>query len=113
MSFYTTQTKTVTVDKENSAVVRKLSYAEYQKVKSTATKVSLTQAGQTMGVDIDPFVMQTELLAAALVSWDGPGFEDRPVNRENILALPSNVGDLLATAADGLNSEPDDAEKKV
>lgn len=111
MSFYTTQTKTVTVDKENSAVVRKLSYAEYQKVKSTATKVSLTQAGQTM--DIDPFVMQTELLAAALVSWDGPGFEDRPVNRENILALPSNVGDLLAAAADGLNSEPDDAEKKV
>jgi hypothetical protein len=112
MSFFTQQTVTVQIDAENSAVVRKLTYAESQSVKSKATSVSVSKAhGERM--TIDPFVMQSAMLRVALVSWSGPGFDGRPVTVENIDALPAAVADKLAAAADALNQEPGEDEKKA
>jgi len=112
MSFFTQQTQTVQIDAENSAVVRKLTYAESQTVKSKATSVSVSKVHGEQ-ITIDPFVMQTQMLHLALVSWSGPSFEERPMTKANIDALPSAVADKLAEAADALNKAPDEDEKKA
>jgi len=120
VSFFDKQTVTVEIDAENSVTVRKLTYGEQQAAMSAAMSFEMTlgmggkgkQPGAATG-KLDPFRMKREELCAAVVSWAGPGFDGRPVTRENIEALPPEVIDTIQQAVDGLNAGLDDDEKKV
>lgn len=93
MGFFTAQTKTVDLGGGNTAVVRKLTFGEHQAATSRASHV----ADNTLTVDYPK--LRVEVAQLALVSWDGPGFEDRPPTPENVAALPVAVGGAIADAA--------------
>lgn len=118
MSFFDKQTRTIVLDEENSVVVRKLTYGEQQAAMSAAMSFEMTlatgkgQQGNATG-KLDPFRMKREELYSAVVSWAGPGFDGRPVSRENIDALPPEVIDAIQAATDELNGGLSDDEKKA
>lgn len=119
MSFFTQQTRVVEIDALNRVTVRKLTYAQQQAVLSAAMTFKMSmqtgqtgQAGQTTTGEVDPFRLNSEKLFAAIVSWEGEGFEGRPVTRENIGALPLDVVAIIQAAVDELNADMSDAEKK-
>lgn len=109
MSFYSQiQQQTVQIDGENTVTVRRLTYGESQAVVGESTVMDLrTQQGQ-----IDFSRHQIARLIRAIVAWDGPGFEGRPVTRENIEALPVNVGNAIARAVSEINGELTEPERK-
>lgn len=113
MGFFESQTKTVRIDAQNSAVVRKLTFAERQQVMSRAMKVDM-KPGDAGGanVAIDAALMAFEMTKIAVVSWDGPGWEGREVTADNVAALPPAIGDLLSKVVDQLNQSLRDDEKK-
>jgi hypothetical protein len=96
MSFFDRQTATVEIDDENRVVIRKLTYGERQRCLSVAARGKLDQGGES--VDLDPGRLALERLSVAIVSWEGPGFDGRPVSRENIEALPPEVLDPVTLA---------------
>lgn len=101
MSFFTEQTRVVEIDKHNRATLRKLSFGQRQEAISLSMKFNpFTQAA-----DVDYARFNRERLYRALVSWEGPGFEGRPVTPENIDALPVEVADKLVAAMNELNSD--------
>lgn len=101
MSFYTpAPTVTVQIDAENSVVLRRLSFGETQEVVGESTVFDM--GARTGRLDFSKH--QVARLSRAIVSWDGPGFEGRPVSRENIAALPTWVGDKLARAVEEINT---------
>jgi len=111
MSFFQRVTKTVEIDAENRVEIRKLNYGERQQCMSKAMKV--TAAGDSgAAVAIDAPLLALETLKVAIVSWSGPGFEERPVTAANIEALPSEIAEQLAAAVDKFNAPAGDAEKK-
>lgn len=116
MSFFSQQTKVVEIDADNRVTVRKLSYGQQQAAMSAAMtfKVQLEagQAAQLTTGNLDPFRLKREELYAAILSWEGAGFEGRPVTRDNIDALPPDVINLVQVAVDDLNTSASDAEKK-
>jgi len=117
MSFYTPQRATVVIDEANSVVVRKLTYGEQQSAMSASMQFEMSmEQGQTKNTatgKLDPFAMKREELLTAVVSWDGPGFEGRPVTRENILALPPEIIDAIQTVVSDLNAGASADEKKA
>lgn len=108
MSYFTQQTQVVKLDDENTVTVKRISYGERQTCIDKAT---------VLRGDMDPVVnvgtMKAALLHAAIVAWAGPGFEDRPVTPANIDALPVEIGDRIAEAADALQAGLSDDEKKA
>ena len=108
MGYFTPQTKVVDLGGGNTVTVRKLTYGERQGVIDKATHV-----GGNMEAQVQVGRMKLELLVAAVVSWDGPDFEGRPVTPENIGALPPEIGDLIAAGADDLQAGLTDDEKKA
>ncbi len=117
MSFYTQQKATVVIDAENSVVVRKLTYGEQQAAMSASMQFEMSmgqnKAENTATGKLDPFAMKREELITAVVSWEGPGFEGRPVTRQNILALPPEIIDAIQTVVDDLNAGASEDEKKA
>lgn len=111
MSFFDRQTMTVEIDAENSVVIRSLTYGERQRCISLSAKGRIDDLGNET-LDIDPGRLALEKVAAAIVSWAGPGFGGRPVSRENIEALPPEVIDPVMQALGGLGQEASDGEKK-
>lgn len=118
-TFYSRKLTTVVIDEENTVQIQALAYGEQQNVMSSAMafEVSMNKqndpkAGSMTTGRLDPSRMKTEELIASVVSWSGPGFEDRPVTRENILALPVFVTDLIQAGIDSLNKGMDEATKK-
>jgi len=111
MSFFDRQTVTVEIDAENSVVIRKLTYGERQRCISLAAKGRIDDQGNET-LDIDPGRLALEKVAAATVSWDGPGFDGRPVSRANIEALPPEVLDPVMKALGGLGQGASDGGKK-
>jgi len=120
MSFYTQQRATVVLDAENSVVVRKLTFGEEETAMSASMQFEMSMSqeqaqggkGNTATGKLDPFRMKREQLITAIVSWEGPGFEGRPVTRENILALPPEIIDAIRVVVDDLNAGADENEKK-
>ena len=113
MSFFDRQTVTVEIDKENRVTIRKLTYGEQQAAMSAAMNFEMALDNGTVPVGkLDPFRIKREELLASVASWDGPGFDGRPVTRENIEALPPTVVDTIQAAIDRLNSGLEAAEKK-
>jgi hypothetical protein len=111
MSFFQRVTKTVQIDEENSVEVRKLNYGERQQCMSKAMKVSAA-GDSAAAVNIDAPLLALEMLKFAIVSWNGPGFESRPVTPANIESLPGEVAELLSRSVDSWNQALDDTEKK-
>lgn len=115
MSFFTTQQRTVNIDADNHVVIRKLTYGQQQALMSAATVFEMSMTGGAGNVatgKLDPFRLKREELAAAIVSWSGSGFEDRPVTRENIEALPPDVVSIIQEAVNDLNGGATADEKK-
>jgi hypothetical protein len=108
MSFFTVQTKVVHLDEQNSVTVKRMTYGERQ------TAIDL---GTVVDGRMEPVVhvgrMKQAMLHSAIVSWDGPGFEGRPVTPDNINALPPEIADRIATAADVLMAGLTEDEKKA
>ncbi len=118
MSFFDQQKVTVDIDAENTVTVRKLTYGEQQAAMSAAMSFEMEMTpgkgqSQTARGKLDPFRMKREELYTAVVGWNGPGFDGRPVSRDNIDALPPNVIDIIQAAVDELNSGASDSEKKA
>lgn len=117
MSFYDKQTRIIVIDADNSVTVRKLTYGEQQAAMSAAMSFEMTlgQSGQQSNATgkLDPFRMKREELYAAVVSWTGPGFDGRPVTKDNIEALPPEIIDAIQTGVTDLNSGLSIAEKKA
>lgn len=123
MSFFSQRTATVDIDSENRVTIRELTHGEKQDIQRQATRISAKmQAGGRNGRSdapegeavVDAVLIQSQTLHKSVVSWEGPGFEDRPVTAENIDALPSWVVDQIIEAINGLDPEPlTEAEKKA
>ncbi len=93
------QTKVVRIDDENTVTVRRLTFGESQAVISESTVFDLVDKD----AEFDFAKNQIAKLSRAIVSWDGPGFEGRPVTRANIDALPPEVGTIIVKAVEELN----------
>lgn len=117
MSFFSQQTTTVLIDDDNHVTVRKLTYGQQQAAMSAAmtfkVQVEAGQAAQLTTGNLDPFRLKREELYAAIVGWEGAGFEGRPVTRDNIDALPPEVTAVIQAAVDDLNSGMTAEEKKA
>lgn len=108
MSFFTPQTKIVELDSENTVTVRKLTYGERQSIISQCSKTNAIT--QDMAIDIAK--MQRMQLRAAILTWAGPGFEDRPVSPDNVDALPIDIAERIQAGVEELNQPLDESEKK-
>lgn len=117
MSFFSQQTKVVEIDADNRVTVRKLTYGQQQAAMSAAMTFKIQmEAGQSAQMttgSLDPFRLKREELYAAIVAWEGAGFEGRPVTQENIDALPPEITALIQAAVEDLNAGMSEAEKKV
>lgn len=134
MGYFTQQTTVVPIDTDDVATaqdrvtIRRLTYEERQRCISLSMKVTsetqlsrgkkgATKGARAAGEDqaaevvIDGALMAAEQVAAALMSWEGPGFEGRPATRENLFALPPEIVDKISAAADVLNQGLSDEEK--
>ena len=105
-NFFSSLTETVDLGGGNSITVRSLSWAERQRITHLAALVANGNT-QVMGN-----AMNTEAIKVVIVSWDGPGFADRPVTPENIESLDAWVADKAIDAAMKLSSPPSEPEKK-
>lgn len=114
MSFFKRVTTMVQVDAKNRVEVRKLNYGERQRCMSKATRVKVQGKGkeQANEIEIDAGVLSMEMLKLAIMRWEGPDFESRPVTPSNVEELPTEVADLLAQAVDDLNPPLEEKEKK-
>lgn len=107
-SFFSEQTRTVDLDAENSVTVRKITYGAQQAALSKSSKINPV----TQEASIDFAGLRQEQLVAAIVAWDGPGFDGRPVSRENILALPTDIAAKIEAGIEAFNAPLSDDEKK-
>ncbi len=109
MGYFTQQQhEVIALDAENTVTIRKLAYGESQQVTSDATVFDIvTQEGA-----LDLAKYQFGKLTKAIVKWDGPGFEGRPVTAENIQALPVEIGRAIAQAVEELNRGLTEEERK-
>lgn len=108
MSYFTGQTRIVELDDENRVVIKRLTYGERQAVIDASTSVD---ANMTPVVHVG--AGKRAMLLAAVVSWEGPGFEGRPVTPENIDALPPEIADRIASQIDALQAGLTGDEKKA
>lgn len=99
MSFFTPQTTVVDIDDDNCITLRKLTFGEMVELWELVPDMNEQKIGM-------------EMVQASIESWSGPGFEDKPVTRENIRLLPVAVIMPLMEAAAGMNTV-DDAEEKA
>jgi hypothetical protein len=94
MSFFAPQTETLELGNGNTVQLRKLTYAEI------LIAFDDPQYGDSHRGVAEAIV--------SLVAWDGPGFDGKPANRENFLALPWDVASKISAAAIKLNLLSDD-----
>lgn len=113
MSFFQKIVETVQIDEENSIVVVSPTYGQVQAANGKMMKFGIDQNGKQGDVQFDMASMELELMAACIKEWSGPGFEGRPVTRENILALPSFVIDKVRPTVDRFTKGLTDTEKKA
>lgn len=117
MSFFDAKTTVVQIDSDNTVTIRALTYGEEQAIKQSAMKVSARISGRK-GEDaegeavVDPAAMQRLTLQKAIVSWAGPGFDNRPVTIDNIDALPTFVLDPVIEAFNELTAPPLSEDEK-
>jgi hypothetical protein len=108
MSFFQQQTKVVHIDAENTVTVRRLTFGEQQAVISDSTSFDIV----SQEAKFDFAKNQAAKLSRAVVSWEGAGFDGRPVTAENILALSPEVGQKILQAVEELNAGLSEPEQK-
>lgn len=99
MSFFSEQTRVIALDDANRVTLRKLPYGAAREASSRAFKVNPF----TQTAEMDYPLLRAEQLRRAVVSWEGPGFDNRPVTPENIDALPTRIVNVLLDAVSELN----------
>lgn len=115
MSFFDQKSVVVAIDDENSVTIRALSYGEEQDIKQPTMRVSARlKKGEDADGEavVDAVTMQRRTMHKCIVSWSGPGFEERPVTPANIDALPTQVVDKIVVAYNKLTAPLSDEEKK-
>lgn len=112
-SFFEKLTQTIAIDAENKITVVAPTYAQVQAANSKAMKMTMGIDGTGGGVDFDMAAMEVELMKACISSWEGPGFDGRPVTVENICALPSFVIEAIRPAVNALTKGMSETEKKL
>lgn len=108
MGFFTVQTKIVDIDADNKITIRRLDYGQRQACISKSSKANPV----TQDVSIDFALLRTEEMLCRVVAWEGPGFENQPVNRDTVLRLPTWIADKLQEDAEGWDASLGDDEKK-
>ncbi|MEM7133430.1 MAG: hypothetical protein AAF702_44450 [Chloroflexota bacterium] len=106
--FFAQVDRRVEIDSDNWVVIKRLTFGETKK----SLELAMKQIPGSNELVFDQGIIQMEQMVSSIVSWEGPGFGGRPVSRENILALPSYVGDLIASEISDLNAPVSDDEKK-
>lgn len=108
MSYYTPQTSVLDLGDGNTVTVRKRAYGDEQNAIAANTKIDpMHNTG-----NVDAAGMAKALLLAGIVSWDGPGFEGRPVSLANLEALPVAVAERISEAVAAINESQSAGEKK-
>lgn len=107
MSYFTPVTMVAEIDDDNSVTVQRLTHGQKQEILIDAAK---TANGDMIVMGI---ATQGAMLKASIISWAGPGFEDKPVTPENIEALPPDVADLIAEEVGEFLAGMTDDEKKA
>jgi len=125
--FFRPQERVVHLDDENRITIRRLTWGQVQGIRSRTIRMRVqVPTSPTRGlaangnppdndpgeIDLDPYRFQEELVVESVVSWEGPGFEGRPVTRENVLALPEWIVEKLLAEIDKLNQGITESEKK-
>ena len=108
MGFFQQQTQVVQIDDENSVTIRRLTFGESQAVISESTKFDIVEKDAVFSFERN----QAERMKRAVVSWEGPGFEGREVTEENLMALPTEIGQKIADAIAELNKGLSGEEQK-
>jgi hypothetical protein len=97
MNFFAPQTEVVDLGGGNTVTLRKLTYGEI--VAAMDDPKWNGSAGKIIA-------------ERSLVSWDGPGFEDKPATPENFAALPWPVAIKIVKASNNLtNLSTDEGEE--
>lgn len=107
MSFFSQPQKVVQIDEQNTITLRALTYGESQELTSRCMRMSAEVGRSGAGgatAQLDAPLMEQMTWERAIVAWEGPGFEGRPVNRENILALPAFIFAKLQKPFDELSN---------
>lgn len=109
MSFFTQLTEVVQIDDDNSVTLKMPSVED--RIKIMEPIAHLIEENEML------FGLRAQMAACItlVLSWHGPGFEERGVTPENIKALPPVVFDKIANHAVqlvGMTEEKDDTEKK-
>lgn len=112
-SFFTRLQETIKIDDENSITIEAPTYGQVQAANSKLMNFDVDEKGKQLGVNFDMAAMEIELVVVCIKSWEGPGFEGRPVTRENILALPAFVMDKVRPSIDRFTKGISEGEKKV
>jgi len=108
MGFFQAQTQTVQIDEENTVTIRRLTYGESQAVISESTQFD----PRVQEAKFDFGRNQAARMKRSVVAWHGPGFEGRPLTEENLLALPSKIGEQIMQAIVDLNDGLSGEEQK-
>lgn len=104
-TFFDLPTKTIDLGDGNTVTVRKLTFADSQKVWND--KALYDGPSETYG-----YRYSAAVLRLAIKAWSGPGFEGHGVSPENIDALPMSIINQLGSEAVEFCMLGDD-EKKV
>lgn len=108
MSFFQQQTQVVHLDAAHTVTVRRLTFGESQAVISESTVFDIV----AQEAKFDFARNQAAKLGRAVVAWDGPGFEGRPVTAENIMALSPEIGQKILQAVEAINAGMSETEQK-
>lgn len=102
MGFFTSQTQVVDLGGGNTVTMRKATFADV----AAAQGAAVQRTGEKLELDWPRY--RLELVKRTVLTWEGPGFEGQPPTHENIAALPSSVGERLASAAVDLSALSED-----
>ena len=104
--FFTAQTKVIAVDEDgNTVTIKRPTVAERNAALTIGMSASDSANLQALGI-------QTQMLKSIIVGWDGPGFEGRELNADNITALPAWLSDHIVDMAEEFLNPLSDDEKK-
>lgn len=111
-SFFEKITRVIDIDEDNRITLQAPTYGQVQIANGKMMKFAIDEKGKQGDAIFDMAQMETELMVACIVAWEGPGFDGRSVTRENILALPSFVIEKLRPSIDEFTKGLSANEKK-
>jgi hypothetical protein len=120
MSFFTSVTKTVRIDEENSVTIRLLTADEVSRARSASIHAEQRpgeNGEEETVIQFDPFRFDDEVARYAVEDWHGPGFENgngKPmrVSPSNVGKLPPSVFKIISKAAKEFNDAAAGSEEK-